>query len=542
MSLRSVVHCLSLALLLVGPYAQAGTYTWTTKDANGYVTAQSPSFSGGVVNIVTSVHAPGKSNTRPPVPFSTSNGHYTGSGGCEVNSNIASNTPGSVKVNSPANPIVATFTWQATSSTDLPPPAVIVQQNCTASWSWGAYLGTGMATGSADCGLPNATVSTTTDSLGRNSGSTSSGVRYSVVPSPGASFSIPVSGSYQPTASTSATSGSSGDASSSASVSYQVQAFPVVVSLGGTIKDSNNQDNILIGQECSATLSAGPFSLSGFQWNPGGSVFSQFAVASDQSTGQVIPVASDEWQQPNPYWHYLQDSGGSPFSVTCSATASVNGTAIGTVSGQRNVQVWVPYYFMGANVNPCTIVGDLMQAGGPDTNSQPGINFTGRIGTPALFRSGGGVSSSACGFGAFLQLCSINENLYSSVAATQTNATNGYELDNIWPFYGQFNANSTDATPNTASAPDSPGLDVNVFTDKVGVTDDFQMYLMYQPPGNDAQWVPLDRLTWHWYIDTTEVGSQWIPTPPGTVVADTDKRWMVHPEWTSRYTNPVGQL
>ena len=64
-------------------------------------------------------------------------------------------TPCTVTANSPASPIVATFTWQPasgqTSATDPPPPAVIVEQDCTASWSANEVDGTAQPSGTADC-------------------------------------------------------------------------------------------------------------------------------------------------------------------------------------------------------------------------------------------------------------------------------------------------------------------------------------------------------------------------------------------------------
>ena len=107
---------------------------------------------------------------------------------------------------------------------------------------------------------------------------------------------------------------------------------------------------------------------------------------------------------------------------------------IGTVKGQRKVEVWPPYYYMGANVGPCTIVGDVVQAGGVDTNTQPGINFTGRVGTPALFATPGVGAGTSDGFWAFLQLCNLDENLYSSTWPSVSVNTGGYQLDNIWPY------------------------------------------------------------------------------------------------------------
>jgi len=184
----------------------------------------------------------------------------------------------------------------------------------------------------------------------------------------------------------------------------------------------------------------------------------------------------------------------------------------------------------------------VVQAGGVDVQVQPGIHFTGRVGTPALFTTSGVRPSVSAGSWAFLQLCKLDESINSSVWPSKTLNTGGYELDNIWPYWGQYIANSTDANPNSASAPDSPAVGLDTTTDNIVINNDFQMYMMYLPPGSNSQWVPLDRLTWHWDVNSSEVGSQWIPTPPGSVIADPDQKWMVHPEWTSRHGNSVATL
>ena len=249
---------------------------------------------------------------------------------------------------------------------------------------------------------------------------------YAVQSSPGASFTATCSPSASITGPANRPSGANG----SVSVYYSASLVPVTLTLPGTTKDSSHQDNSLIGQGCSSTLSAGAATLSDYQWDAGGAVFDQFQVAPDQSWGHATPVPSDQWQQPSPHWHYLQYDG-PPITVTCSATASINGMVIGTVKGQRKVEVWPPYYYMGANVGPCTIVGDVVQAGGVDTNTQPGINFTGRVGTPALFATPGVGAGTSDGFWAFLQLCNLDENLYSSTWPSVSVNTGGYQLDNI---------------------------------------------------------------------------------------------------------------
>ena len=93
-SLRLALAVLSLMLgtLFSSFAAHAGTYIWTTTDAAGKVTAQSPTYSGGAATYYGSSH-----------PYGFSNGTYNGSG------------PGTC-----GGLIKAIFTWKADS-----PPAYL---------------------------------------------------------------------------------------------------------------------------------------------------------------------------------------------------------------------------------------------------------------------------------------------------------------------------------------------------------------------------------------------------------------------------------
>ncbi len=506
---------LTACLLLLPHPARAGTYVWQTTDpSTGSVTAQSPALSGGTLTGYYWNGLQSYSYYFQGYPVTNQYG-IDGDKGGPLNCSGA---------------ITTLWTWQPapgqTAASDPAPASVVVQETCTAKVR-GTNGTTDPVTGVCDTGVGVSCPLTLTQIW---SAAECTGTRYRVV-SGGPTVRVTCSPQAQ-----------CSGLSDSVHVRYTPAIFPVTISLTGTTKDSSGNQNILIGQGCTGSLStAAPVTFSNYQWSAGGAVFDQFQVASDQSWGHTTPVSSDQWQQPNPYWHYLQyDSG--PFAVTCSATVSVGGTAIGTVQGQQNVQVWAPYYYMGANVGPCTIVNNVVQAGGVDIQTQPGINFTGRVGTPALFTTSGVKPSVSAGSWAFLQLCKLDESINSSVWPSKTLNTGGYELDNIWPYWNQYIANSTDANPNSASAPDSPAVGLDTTTDNIVINDDFQMYMMYLPPGSNSQWVPLDRLTWHWDVNSSEVGSQWIPTPPGSVIADPDQKWMVHPEWTSRHGNSVATL
>ena len=440
--------------------------------------------------------------------------------------------------------VTPTLTWVPaagkTLQTDPPSEPVYILETASAFWST-TYEPLPWTGGDASDGLGDSAVAV---DLIYGAGQTSSGTH--LVQKDGSSGIIKLDPVWMD-ADTPTYTSSSIWGYAQAGCSLSVQPFNATLTLPGTTQDTDGSDNILIGQGCMGSFTGDEpeLTLSNFQWDAGGAVFDQFQVAPDQSWGHATPVTSDQWQQPNPHWHYLQYDGRS-FTVTCSATANINGAAVGTIRGQRKVRVWAPYYYLGANVGPCTIVGDIVQAGGVDIETQPGIKFTGRVGTPALFKlpsTGSGMpGSSGNGTWAFLQLCNLNEAVYSSVVLPSQLTTDGYELDNGWPYFGQYDANSTDANPAPVSAPDSPVVGFNATADKFLISDDFQMYMMYLPPGSASQWVPLDKLPWHWDVNSSELGGQWVPTPPGTVIADPDQRWMVHPEWTKIHINSVTHL
>lgn len=543
---------LAASLLLFAAPTRAGTYTWTTTDpSTGKVTAQSPSFSGGVVNVVTSLHAPGKSNTFPPTPFSTSSGHYQGSGGCQANSNNANNMQGSVKVNSPAKPLVATFTWQATSSTDLPPPAVIVQQNCTASWSLGTYTGTATATGSADCGLPGASVSTATNSSEATTGMTSSGGQYSAVSSPGASFSIPVSGSYQPTASTAATSGSSGVSDSTASVDYQVQAFPVFINPGGATPDSSGNYNILVGQGCTASLSSLPCPVSGWQWSVSGPTFQQWSTTTPPiGTNPANPNASYEVDGYGPstnstaHW-YWNDPSNTTETVSCTATVTPpvgQGAAFPVTVTQKVLVVVPPHTFdqVEGAVGVITYQNvNYLAAAGTSAMYPRGETWTCSVQTPTLFGAGGSCNlcqtitpSRSHTFDTGTISCTQNGktglDLKTPYAADPKDPyTVGTGANAGWP--ADNSQHSTGDVPKTAVMSDD-GLKT---ANSIQVHEQFVTTLMYIPPGSDVQPVSLGSKGWGWDADASKPAAGWVPGAGtlGTVSKKPVSGTNVFPSW-----------
>ncbi len=349
-------------------------------------------------------------------------------------------------------------------------------------------------------------------------------------------------------------SGTSGQGG--AFLSYKTAVFPVTISLGGTTPDSNGNPNILIGQGCTASLviTPPPFgqqfpgTLSNYHWDPGGNVFDQFQVASDQSWGHASFPAPDVYEQPNPMWRYLQDSGTGTVSVSCTATVSINGTAIGTVTGQKPLTVWAPYYYFGNDtggvfIDPATTAGtwSLHAAGIPHTSPR-GINWQGRVLTPALF------SSNGYGLWQFVQIVSPGRSKTLVGGGSDNCSENGARgLDTVYPYDpvgGTDGPNGgwvCDDTPQVSGDNPSTGLDDTIAS--ANVDESFETYMLYHPPGN-SEWVPLHKFQWHWYTNDSIPGISWTSwvagSSAGYVARSSSQRCYDHPFWQKLENVHVG--
>jgi hypothetical protein len=499
----------SLAFSLIAcPDAHAGTYTWTTTNpTTGAVIAQSPTFTGGTVTVVSSGPKPITKSPPPPPAFTTSNGVYAGGGGCMTTSVPPLAGPGSVTI--PANPIVATFTWQPaagqTSTTDPPPPAVIVQQNCTAQWDAETVTGTATPGGTANRGLPGATVSPTIGVNGMVLGVTSSGVAYSVVTTPGGSFSVPAQGSqFTPTASFTPTAGN-GAEDGGASVSYQVQAFPVIVtpsgSLGGAIKDSSGSYNILVGQYCAASLVGIPLNctVSNYQWGVTGPTFQTWQSQTPAIGNNPANLdASYEVDGPGPLtnptasWYWNERLTTSEV-VSCSATVTPPAGQGGsfTVNATTPILVYRPNWTatgVGGYVKVRLLSGTIYEIMAGPTATQlanglmGGMNFTATVTSPNTSLFGNGSLGLA-------QLCTPGRS-FTSAQGDYTYSQNGQEgSDGDYPYGWNVNGPvyQTDDLPGNGLA--------DYLMANFTMQDQFEDFLMYYAPGS-VQAVPLAHFTW----------------------------------------------
>lgn len=497
--LRPVVPALLLgSLLLAATDARAGTYAWTTRDANGVVTARSPTYSGGTDSVV-----PAANGTAPPpmIPYNGIGWLVAPSGGCGADAQGIATTV-TLKAQGPLN---AKFTWQPAYPGEPAPTAVIIYQDSNAQL-------TDSRNGYFDAS------STCTDGLGGSAtlpSSSSTGTEsyqyVSVTPGADGSMSAP---SVSPAASCTVSSGagSGSYAAVAASVGYVATAYPVTITPYGATPDGHGGWAILVGQHCSPALIGIPDALLNntahppvYQWSVSGTKLQSWKVSDDQKTTTeedgpgLLNVASP----PGWYWNDLHESNetiscmvtltppdgqGSPFTVTATQDVKVYvpvWTATGTggyvkVNLYYNTSNYNQYQIYAGATTPMEVADEI-----------DGMNFNASVSSPApaLFADGN------------LKLVQLvtpreAETIYNGFS-TVVNFPSDYGeegLDHVYPV--PWNTASIPPGPIVFTAGDSPGFVlVDQVTYAATLKHDFKDFLMYVAPGSQ-QPVPVAHFIW----------------------------------------------
>jgi hypothetical protein len=420
-----------------------------------------------------------------------------------------------------------TFTWThgtnpdgtaQTDANDPPPACVIVEQDSWALWYVHDEWGTATASGIVNCGLPGVTGTpfTYNDPLP----SAGLGVTlYSVKYSPPSPFQEMCS----PTASFTGTTGTEGSVEGEADVSGMAIAYPITLTLGGTLTDSSGNpvldssgnQNILVGQQCTATVNGIPSYLlpyATYAWSVSGTTFQDWEpttpafpnatpptpanLKASYFLGGPIPATnSTSW-----YWN---DPANASETVSCTVTVTPpagQGNAFTfTVSAPKPVSVQVPGWFgygiggyMQVNTRAPLQNGNVALYAGPSAGQNGGINWTANVMGSSLFTSG---------TLELVQVVTPNQSYVFNTrvgvpGATQNDPENGmFGLDTHYP-YGWLTTGSYDPPylPTLYTAYDAPSLGLGNATSAT-MQHQFTDYLMFKPPGY-SQWVPLGTLAW----------------------------------------------
>ena len=414
-----------------------------------------------------------------------------------------------LQANPGAVPITTTFTWVPdagqTSITDPPPNCVLVEQDAGVRWYLRDLGGTATCDGTLDPGVPGATPVTgdfwgsSPDSPGMVSSATSYTVKYS----PGSSFSV----SCKPTGSCTGQAGTNGSVDGEIELSCGASAYPITINLSGGI-GSNTAKHLLIGQQLTATLTTWPLAPTSYYWGiSGGVAFKNYTA--DDSSGVYTPLGYETDSQLVTYFcqpttmatvsclvHLAVPAGASPASgldVTPTQTLTVEkpsallDVAIGSVTD------------LPTSTNP---IGVQLQQFYmyPQSGNAEGISWNGTLTTPAAYVTDGDYGSWNWTQLITAQRQQKNNGVYWQFAVnTTTPATvinNVSVLDGSYP-YGYFWYPSDGTRTGNADSPYQP-LDSSIAIREYDVSDSFNDYLMYLPPGSGSLPVAMKRSSWYW--------------------------------------------
>jgi len=390
------------------------------------------------------------------------------------------NSPGYSASGSASGTVTATFTWTPDPNNPSEPPTPLcVLEKGYANAGGGSGLG-------ADDGLGDAATGGPTFPTSQGSHLTLAGTTSPVVLTHTLSDTCP---------------------NGIGEMTYQATGYPVTLGLGGTTPGSDGSANILIGQKCTGSLSGGGGTLSGWQWSVGGTTFQTWSDTAPTDTEASYYVdGPGPLDQPTAswYWNDLMGSGATKNeTVSCTATVTPptgEGDAF-TVSATKQVTVYRPVWTatgtggeMLVDVNRYDAGGDIWLWAAPATMGETGgMVWNASVFSPApgLFENGTiqivqlvipGMSYTAPGiFG---------------IASTHNFPQNGQEgLDGSFP-YGWVTGPVHEPTGDKYFAGDAPGLDlISTNARSATVTDQFEDYLMYEPPGS-FQYIPLAHFVW----------------------------------------------
>jgi hypothetical protein len=266
-------------------------------------------------------------------------------------------------------------------------------------------------------------------------------------------------------------------------------------------------------------------------------------------TGEIIDtwIANDNYSEKVPY----QNPGSAPDTVfvwwkagsqLASRTEQV--TAHFTVMGDAKdinakFKVWTPIYSLTTRIghsalNPAQTAFGLY----PNTGMFDGMEYTGFVGQPGTVQFDPGTWE-------FVQLVNCKEERHVGAPGamlTYRNQLYGqWTLDTRIPVGGTYAANAISAGYLTHTDRDTPQANLPNYIRDEWRSDQFQTYIMYQPPaigGEQSAWVPLIFVPWMWMgqvwgkvVNPTTGAVTW-SNYDGTQSAQASQDASDYPEWT----------
>ena len=301
------------------------------------------------------------------------------------------------------------------------------------------------------------------------------------------------------------------DGASQAGVAYEASIVPVTINLAGTTV-VNNQQEILPGQMCSASLSlpAG-FICTHCTWSVSGTIHKQWLVTVTQnppdSNSQLIdvPAAAWQWQNPNtpptavtptsPSWYWDETEKETPETVSCNAAIlAPDGTMLQTTVTQYVDQKIPVNQDLEGTLGVEAVTNSFWTTPKKWVLCMENSNFPGLEKAGIVFQIQAGMPPPfAAGQIEMIQMLGVTITETAAAPPSQTTTLiSGYGVDTWYPYYEAI-ADGIEHLNN-----DSPYTPLYDQYNEYFLSEDFVDYLMFLPPGAGSQWVPLRLMKWGW--------------------------------------------
>lgn len=284
-------------------------------------------------------------------------------------------------------------------------------------------------------------------------------------------------------------------------------AYPIPLNISsGTTKDSSGNDNILVGQQCTATVNGIPSNLlpyTTFDWSGiSGTTFESWGFVADPNNQShtvlvgVIPATNPTqwcWNDPNPATETIK------CKVTITPPAGQGPAFSLTVTAPKPVSVQLPQWtatgtagYMQVNTKaPGDPNYELWAGPIPNSGQSNGMNWKASVYTPTTPAFGTGSLE-------IVQIVTPNESWTLKTVPPQPQSSpddNVSELDGSCPYEGAL---STELAQPLLDG-DTPGIHLTSSTPIFASATDkssFIDYLLYKPPGSNSQWITLAQFAW----------------------------------------------
>jgi len=404
---------------------------------------------------------------------------------------------------------------------------VVIKETSDASWYCTSNLNA-MPTGSISnaLGFGSQDYGSTSGSDPFSQDHDSLDTRYQVKQNPGASFTIHCS-PYAHISGTGAVGLPRGTGYGAASVDYKASAEPLEIILSGGIGPKLNRQ-YLIGQQVTATSLTGGLTATSYAWDvSGGSPFKSYTPGQDTATFTELNLDTETGSSLTFHFKEPIDPPGKA-TISCITNLQVPPGALPTTPltaiVSRKVAVVAPEFTFEAARgtvqfddpnNPTEFRLDGAELYGV----KGGCVWSGTVTAPPEFDSGGEWN--------FTQTVTPNRVLQSP-QATHNFSYNGQKgLDEQFPYSTAFPA---DGTRHTDS--DIPNQFIRPPFTNVKGADSFDLYMLYMPPDQGSNYVPLTQFSWNWKGEAAPNSSG------GWNLLDADSGsfprtgWPLHPKWT----------